>query len=345
MKKIIVLLLTLVMLAGCTSSEKPEPTEGANVKLDKLSIAFVPSRDMDDIVAVTAPLAELVKQGLATKGFDVETVDISVSTTYETAGEALEAGTVDLGFIPGGTYVLYHDGGVELLVAATRDGLSKDFADAKSWNDLKATEPTPENQVTYYRSLILAGPSEIGKKLAAKVNAGEALTWEEVNEATWCHANPTSGAGYIYPTVWLQDNFEGKTIADLEKAIQTTGGYADAAARLATGQCDVAPGYADYRRDYAEQWTTDFGRELPIWEEVQVIGVTDGIMNDTISYSKQSAIMTPELITALQETFIELAKTEAGKTAIAIYSHSGYQVVKDSDYDSARKAQAAAQGK
>lgn len=342
MKKLVVLLLSLALLAGCSSKETPDPTDspsGANVAIDNLKIAFVPSRDMDDIVAVTAPLAELVKQGLATKGYDVANVDISVSTSYETAGEALEAGTVDLGFIPGGTYVLYHDGGVELLVAATRDGLSKDFTDAKSWNDGTPTEGKPEEQVTYYRSLLLAGPSEIGQKLINKVNSGEALTWEDVNEATWCHANPTSGAGYIYPTVWLKDNFDGKTMTDLAKTIQTTGGYSDAAARLASKQCDIAPGYADYRRDYADKWNTDFGREGSIWDEVQVIGVTDGIMNDTISYSKQSAIMTPELVKALQETFIELATTAEGKKAIAIYSHSGYKVVQDSDYDSARKAQ------
>ncbi|MEI3186688.1 MAG: hypothetical protein V8S27_01315 [Lachnospiraceae bacterium] len=42
----------------------------------------------------------------------------------------LSAGTTDVGFIPGGTYVLYDDG-CEAIVTATRDGLSVDSDDPK----------------------------------------------------------------------------------------------------------------------------------------------------------------------------------------------------------------------
>ena len=59
-------------------------------------------------------------------------------------------------------------------------------------------EPTTE-QVTSYRALMIAGPSEKGKELAAKVNAGEALTWEDVSSANWSVVNSSSPAGYIYP--------------------------------------------------------------------------------------------------------------------------------------------------
>ena len=49
-------------------------------------------------------------------------------------GEALAAGTADVGLIPGGTYVLYEDG-CDVLLTATRDGLSIDSDNAKDWND------------------------------------------------------------------------------------------------------------------------------------------------------------------------------------------------------------------
>ena len=41
---------------------------------------------------------------------------------------------------------------------------------------------------------------------------------------------------------------------------------------------------------------------------------------------------------AVQESFVEIGQTEAGKAAVKVYSHEGYKVVTDSDYDGARKA-------
>ena len=105
------------------------------------------------------------------------------------------------------------------------------------------------------------------------------------------------------------------------------------------GQVDVLVTYADARRDYAERWNTEFSREASIWEETGVIGVTAPIYNDTISVSKNSEIMTDEFIAALQNAFINIGNTDAGKEVIAIYSHNGYQKAQPSDYDSERAAQ------
>ena len=255
MKKLLVVLLASLLLTGC-SSPAPEatPTPGTDgpVVIENLKVAFVPSRDPAEIVAATAPLENLLIETLATKGFDVKGVEITVGTTYETVGEALSAGTVDIGFIPAGTYVLYQPDGVEVLLSATRAGLSKDSEIASDWNDGEATTTDSANQVTYYRSIVVAGPSEKGQELAAIVNAGEALTWEDVNSANWCHMSPTSSAGYVYPTIWLNENFE-KSVADLEFAVQATS-YSDIATRLANGQCDIGVGFADFRMDNAEKW-------------------------------------------------------------------------------------------
>ena len=75
---------------------------------------------------------------------------------------------------------MLYDDGCDVLLTATRDGLSIDSDNAKDWNDNAPTEPTTE-QVTSYRALMIAGPSAKGQELAAKVNAGEALTWEDVS--------------------------------------------------------------------------------------------------------------------------------------------------------------------
>ena len=352
MKKILALLLVSVLcvglLCGCGQSSEPETAEEApdaagteaeapagNIAIETLRVAFVPSREPDEIITATEPLKELLTQELAKLGYDVGSVDITVGTSYEAVGEALSAGTADVGLIPGGTYVLYDDG-CDVLLTATRDGLSIDSDSAKYWNDNAPTEPTTE-QVTSYRALMIAGPSEKGQELAAKVNAGEALTWEDVSGANWSVANSSSPAGYIYPSLWLQENF-GRNITELPHAVQSDS-YGSAFARLASGQVDVLCTYADARRDYEDEWVGEYAMSNSIWDDTAVIGVTPAIYNDTISVSKTSPIMDDAFKAALSEAFINIGNTEEGKAVIAIYSHNGYLPAQSSDYDSERAAQ------
>ncbi len=318
-----------------SSAEVSSAAEPSNTSIEKLNVYFVPSREPDEIITATEPLKGLLKDELANQGYDVGEVVINVGTSYEAVGEALSAGTADIGFIPGGTYVLYDDG-ADVILTATRAGLSKDSDNAKDWNDSKATEPS-DKQVTFYRALIIAGPSAKGKALAEKVNAGEALTFEDLSSANWSVMGPTSSAGYIYPLLWLQKNFQ-KSITDLPNVVQADS-YGSSFARLASGQVDVLLTYADARRDYVEKWNTEYSRTGSIWEETAVIGVTPPIFNDTISVSKTSKIMDDAFKAALQNAFINIAGTEEGKKVIAIYSHEGYQAAKSSDYDNERAAQ------
>ena len=166
MKKSVSLLLAGAMcaglLAGCSSSStsggasaaassSTAPSsvvsgEAGSKSIEKLSIAFVPSREPEEIITATEPLKEMLTAELAGLGYDVGEVEITVGTSYEAVGEALSAGTADVGLIPGGTYVLYDDG-CDVLLTATRDGLSIDSDSAKDWNDNAPTEATT-NQVT-----------------------------------------------------------------------------------------------------------------------------------------------------------------------------------------------------
>lgn len=321
--------------AGGTSSEESAPTASHHKTIDTLNVYFVPSKDPATITTATEPLKNLLKTQLAKEYYDVNTVNISVGTTYEAVGEALSAGTADVGFIPGGTYVMYDDA-ADVLLTATRAGLNKNSDNAKDWNDGKATQQTG-TQVTFYRALLIAGPSAKGKELAAKVNSGEKLTFDDLNSANWAVMSSSSSAGYIYPTLWLQKNFK-KSITDLTHAVQADS-YGSAFARLASGQVDVLCAYADARLDYADKWTSTYGRASSIWDETNVIGVTPAIYNDTISVSKTSKIMTTAFKKALQTAFINIGNSTEGKAVIAIYSHQGYKVAKSSDYDNERAAQ------
>lgn len=342
MKKTLALFLTLVLtaglLAGCGKKEPSQPSEPAEPKrIETLRLMFTPSADPQAILATTEPFKETLREELAKLGYEIAAVEIAVGESYEAVGDALAAGTADVGVgMPGGTYVHYDDA-CEAILTATRSGLSKGFADAKDWNDEMPTVSV-DQQTTFYRSLIIAGPTEKGKALAAKVNAGQALTWEELNDATWSVMGKTSSAGYIYPALWLQDHY-GKSIADLSHTM-VSGSYDEAFARLASGEVDVLATYADARIDYALRWSSDFGREESIWGDTNVIGVTSGIYNDAITVSKTSAIMDAGLIAALQDALINIAEnTSAGKAVIEIYDHRGYQKAAPADYDSERAAQ------
>ena len=348
MKKILAMLLALVMVlslaacgasndapattapsteaAGTEATEAPE-TEAERPHFDKLTLEFVPSKDADVIIAGTANLPELVKAEMARLGYDIDEVDITVGTSYDATGEAMSAGTIDIGWLPGGTYALYSDDTEVILTATRKDG----------------------PQVTYYRSLIYATPSEYGKQLAAKVNAGEALTWEDLDKATWAVQKTSSSAGYIYPTMWLMENYDGKKISDLANVVPLDSGYGTAFSYAAAEQVDIIVCYADGRNDYEASWTLPvdqqdetgkqgMGRSESIWNELNVIGVTDGIYNDTVAISKESQFYTPELIEALQNCFINIISTEEGKEIFSVYSHTGYAIAKDSDYDGARAA-------
>jgi phosphonate transport system substrate-binding protein len=332
MKKLLSVLLVLTLaitaFAGCAGDEKKE-----------LIVYFVPSRDSAEILEMTEPLKELLKEELNNQGYSFETVTIEVGSTYEAVGEALGAGTADVGLIPGGTYVLYAEDGIDVALTATRYAISHDEEDPAAWSTGEATVDVKDRMATYYRSLIVTGPSAKGQELQAKIDAGEEITWEDIKDAKWAVRSSSSSAGYIYPTIWLQENF-GKTITDLSN-VTTTDGYGATFNALAAETADIGTIYADARMHNAGKWNSNedggFGREAEVWAEVGVLGVTAPIYNDTVSISTKT--VDEDLKAAIQTAFINIAKTEAGLEAISVYSHLGYKVATDADYDNERKAQ------
>ena len=347
MKKLLSLVLALALcLVAFGAVAEP-------VTMDKLTLQFVPSKDADVIITGTKNLPQLLQAELLKQGYDVKDIEISVGVSYEATGEAMAAGTIDIGWLPGGTYALFSDE-VDVILTATRAGLSNDSTDPTTWNGEanKTLKNGPE--VTFYRSLIYATPSAYGKELAAKVNAGEALTWEDLEKANWAVLKNSSSAGYIYPTLWLMDNYDGKKLTDLSNVV-TLSGYGEAFAQAAAEAVDIIVCYADGRNDYEAAWTipTDsadetgkagMGREDSIWNELNVIGVTPGIYNDTVAVTKAKAdIYNPEFIAAMQNALINVINTPEGAEIFSVYSHTGYAVAQDSDYDAARAALKAVQ--
>ncbi len=339
MKKHLLTALTAVVLCLCllAGSGAAALADGEEpVEIESLKIAFSPYADADQIVTATEPLESLLHDKLLELGYDVKDIDMTVGTSYTAVGEALGAGSADIGFISGGNYVLFSDE-CDVLLTALRYAINKDSTDPADWNDGTIEENT-EDMSTYYRCIVLAGPSEKGRALAEKVEKGEEPTWEELNDATWAVLSPTSSSGYIYPCLWLQDHY-GKSISDLEHVVQCDS-HTTSVARLAAEQVDVMVSYGHIRIKNAPVWESEYGGPGPMAEDTAVIGVTDGIYNDLIAYSLSSDLMADEQFrTALGQAFIDLAQTEEGQAIFGVFSQVGYTWGQDADYDGERAAQ------
>lgn len=353
-KKLGITLLSAALLAGCSSASSAAASNSStSTSIDTLKMQFVPSRDAETIMQGTSKLPELLKEQMAKRGYDIGNIEITVGagSDYNVTGEALASGSVDVAWLPASTYANYMDE-TTVALTATRDELSNDSTDPKTWNgEENATTRVEGSPVTYYRGLMYAGPSENGRKLAAKVEAGEELTWDDLNSCSWAVASTTSSSGYVYPTLWLMDHYDGKTLADLDHTTQLS--YPQAFAQAAAGTIDVVLCYADGRMDYAESWTMPttetnkngvqgFGRSASIYDEMTVFAVTEGIYNDTVSLTKNpvkghECVATDEFKKAFQESMIEIAGTDEGKEILAVYSHTGYEVADPKNYESLLK--------
>ena len=128
MKRSLALLLTLVMslglLAGCgskdtTADESQQDGESGAKQIETLKVAFVPSREPQEIITATEPLKQLLKDELAKEGYDAK---LGARPLQRLLREALEdplAGEVLFGrLVKGGTVIVDEpeDGGDKLVL-------------------------------------------------------------------------------------------------------------------------------------------------------------------------------------------------------------------------------------
>ena len=130
-RKLILSTVVLSLLAGCSGGTDGSEETGRTI--ETLRFQFVPSVDPDTILAGTSGLGQMVIDGMAERGYTIGSVEITVSDSYEAAGEALSEGTVDAAWIPGATYAACSDR-TEVILTATRSGLSNDSTDPWTWN-------------------------------------------------------------------------------------------------------------------------------------------------------------------------------------------------------------------
>lgn len=229
-------------------------------------------------------------------------VTVSVSTDYNTIVEAMASKQVDVGFLPPNAYVLANEqSNVKVLLQAQRYGIKQ-----------PGGESTDE-LVDSYRSMIVVKSGSDIKEL------------EELKGKTIATQDVTSSAGYVWPVAEMK-----KAGIDINTDVTTVQvkGHDQAVLSVLNGDVDAAFVFEDARNtvknDYPE-----------IMDEVEPMYFTEPIPNDTISVRSD---MSEEWDKKIQDAFIAIGKDEEGKQIISdIYSHEGYVVSQDSNFDIVRE--------
>lgn len=229
-------------------------------------------------------------------------VTVSVSTDYNTIVEAMASKQVDVGFLPPNAYVLANEqSNVKVLLQAQRYGIKQ-----------PGGESTDE-LVDSYRSMIVVKSGSDIKEL------------EDLKGKTIATQDVTSSAGYVWPVAEMK-----KAGIDINTDVTTVQvkGHDQAVLSVLNGDVDAAFVFEDARNtvknDYPE-----------IMDEVEPMYFTEPIPNDTISVRSD---MSEEWDKKIQDAFIAIGKDEAGKQIISdIYSHEGYVVSQDSNFDIVRE--------
>ncbi len=318
------------------------------IHISNLTIAFVPSRDFVTMELGLSYLPDVLIAELEAQGYTIDNLEIQIGTTYEAVGEGLLSGAIQVAYTTAGSYAAYSNEHTEAILSVSRSGLSKDSSNPQDWNDGQPTVANPDYKVPYYRSIGVAGITPKARELANKVNSGQQITWEDLQTAKIGVQSVTSSSGRVYPSL-LFHKLYGYTLNDLpSNNIIQVPGYGGGAAALAAGEIDFMFGYADFRMDYADEWIGIYGRTLSIWDETDVIFVTDGIYNDAIVINTESIDL--GLQEAFEQAFMNIAtdftqlESPEGDFVYVrdifnrVYYVEAFMFIDDEDYDNARLA-------
>ncbi len=236
----------------------------------------------------------------------------------------------------------------------------------------KATEADPvykyygeqsQTNVNFYSGVMFSRRDEYSKEknfktfgITAGMTSKEVLAKLHDGEAVFGIMGNGSSSGLIYPSKFVYDmgytnmfvsksTYESMSAAEKAKSLIgiNQGTYPNGLSYLmSTGVIDVSVGFMDtrYGSGYV-QTGGPFANDKGIFDNTYTVGITDPIMNDTISC--MHGLEQPAR-DAIYKAFTTAAatgdKSKDGDPAYylyQIYSHTGYAPAKDSDYDAARE--------
>lgn len=227
-------------------------------------------------------------------------VNVTVATDYNGLIEAMASNQVHVGLLAPASYVLAADeGAAEVILKALRYDVDD------NGNQLTTLTDGYKSQLVVGKDSGITSVADLeGKRIAI--------------------SSFTSTSGFVWPANLLADNgIDPQTDVTWVNA----GGHDNAVLAVINGDADAAFTFKDAR-------TLVVGDYPNVNDLVVFLQDTENIPNDTIAVIPT---LDPDLKERIQEAFLAIAE-DAAKIAImdAIYSHKGYAVAVDSEYDIVR---------
>jgi phosphonate transport system substrate-binding protein len=227
-------------------------------------------------------------------------VNVTVATDYNGLIEAMASNQVHVGLLAPASYVLAADeGAAEVILKALRYDVADDGSPLTTLVD-------------GYKSQLVVGKD-------SGITSVADLAGKKIAISSF-----TSTSGFVWPANLLADN-------DIDPQTDVTwvnaGGHDNAILAVINGDADAAFTFKDAR--------TLVSTEYPNVNDLVVfLQDTENIPNDTIAVIPT---LDPELKERIQEAFLAIAE-DPEKIAVMdrIYSHKGYAVAVDSEYDIVR---------
>ena len=354
MKRGLLLLLTAVfglgVLAGCGSEGKTEdsvsvaPPEIVG-SVPQLRFLLPQEADKNIVDAHQAGFAAALQEALRQQGWTVDEIGLRVAETENAAGKALDDKSAEVAILPASQYFSYGDAAA-LLMTATKPGVSVDTTEPAPWNGSVDAPSYTDREVPYSRTLICTTVSPLGQEIAQQAKNGT-LTWETMAEAEWLMPKTLLSSDFLYPQLYLKNTF-GKQLEELP-SMQTIDGYGALFHDAAVGAADVIVIAADKRIDYAEAWRLaedqmdhtgklGLGRKDSIFNEVQVIGVTDPIFGDVMALRTEEEPYQSEGFREALKAALGTMKNDPDARAIwESCGYTGFVALEDSAYDNIRE--------
>ena len=312
----VILILSTVLLGGCTGRKAELGTAKNPIKL-----YFVPSVEVAVIIESGEAITDFLKEQT---GYEFE---VKVPTTYAAVIEEMGAAEGDaMAFIPAMGYVLAHDKyGMDVSLSTERYG----------WG-------------FYWTGFFVGVDSGI-------------TSVADLDGKIWAYPSTTSTSGFLAPTVYFEKN--GITPGEKVEA----GGHPQSVIAVYEGQADFATAYfsppgndwqiGDAPEPEGEITSETDGDKVTVFkggqkirdarsailgtypdavEKVTIVGLTDSIPNDTVSFSKDF----PEEVRAkIVQGLIDFAATDEGQAVLAndeFYDITGFTPVDDAKFEPIR---------
>lgn len=260
-----------------------------------LHVQFVPTNNDGSLEAKVKPLEEYLTKKLGRK------VEVTMATDYSTIVEAMASKKVDIGIMPPAAYLQAREQGAAKALLTSQLGAT---------NEQTGKPEEGKMTKTFKAEILVKADSDIktladlkGKKIAA--------------------LNPASASGYIYPVAEMKE-IEVDPVKS--STVTTVNDIPSEMTAVLSGQQDACFVFQGARNVFAKKFE---GKDL--FKELRVLYLTKGnIPNDAIAVSPD---MPEDLQKAITDAFLTMKDDEAGKTAMTMWSHKGYEAADEKDYD------------